>query len=58
MNPFFWLLVLSAAVALWFALRHGFIWLGKKAADLAEDTMNILCQEDEQFDFEGDENNE
>lgn len=57
MNPFFWFLVLAAAVALWFALRHIFIWVGGKAADLAEDTKNILNYEDERFNNEGEKDN-
>ena len=58
MNPFFWFLVLAAAVVLWFALRKAFIWVGGKFWDIAEDTKNILTYEaSNTSEHEGENNN-
>lgn len=42
MNPFFWILVLLACVAAWFALRDLFVDIGSAAANLMQDTKDIL----------------
>ena len=47
MNPFFWLLVLIGAVALWFALRGLFIQLGDRASGLLNETADLLDIDEE-----------
>ena len=48
MNPVFWILVVLAAVALWFLLRRIFIRLGTGAANLVDDTVKILQSDEEE----------
>lgn len=56
MNPFFWLLVLLGAVALWFGLRGIFVQLGSQAAELMEDTADILNSDETNDENGGDFN--
>lgn len=55
MNPFFWVLVLLATVALWFVLRGVFVSLGGWFKNTMNDTKAILEDDGEN---KGDENNE
>ena len=55
MNPFFWILVLLGAVALWFALRGMFWEIGEKAVDIWEDTNYIIHSDNEQIETKNDE---
>ena len=56
MNPFFWFLVLLATVLLWFVLRRVFIAIGSKAADVMQDTKEILNSDGENENNGGNEN--
>ena len=46
MNPFLILLILIAAILLWFALRKIFSFIGTFINRTLEDTKNIITQED------------
>lgn len=57
MNPFFWVLVLLATVALWFVLRGAFVSLGGWFKNTMNDTKAILEDDGDDSEIEGDENN-
>ena len=46
MNPFFWILVLIAMVAIWFALRDLFVDIGTYITYLFKDTRDVLEYDD------------
>lgn len=62
MNPFFWILVLMAMVAIWFALRDLFIDIGTYVTYLFKDTRDVLEFDDSDIDNfneqKGESNNE
>ena len=53
MNPFFWILVLAGAVALWFALRGLFISIGNRASGLVDETAEILGSDERSKENDG-----
>lgn len=62
MNPFFWILVLIAMVAIWFTLRDLFIDIGTYVTYLFKDTRDVLEFDDSDIDNfneqKGESNNE
>lgn len=48
MNIFFWLLVIIAAIILWFALRKIFTCTGKYINKVLDDTKEIMSFEDKE----------
>lgn len=53
MNPVFWFLILLSCVCLWFLLRGFFVSVGSAAANLIQDTKNILDSDEDDNEFNG-----
>ena len=57
MNPFFWILVLLAMVAIWFLIRDLFVDIGSAVSKLLRDTRDVLnCDEWDDSDIDNFEN--
>lgn len=50
MNPFFYILVILAAIVLWFLLSWLFKPLGKLVSKIFNDSVSIMTEEDEDSD--------
>ena len=55
MNMFFWLLVIIAAVILWFTLRGAFNCTGKYINRVLDDTKEIMLSENKEIKEETEE---